>query len=165
MLKSLTPAAIEGALKLAADSRQGGQPQTCESVCHDVLQVESTNQEALRLLLLSHADRFNEDSSQHEMAARDAQSRLTSEYDRAFYDGYILHRLAQSAIASGSPLAARVVYELLSGAMASYEDAERVRPKGNDDAILLWNACQRLLQSTPHTGPRETQAFETMIGE
>ena len=165
MLKSLSPAAIDGALRLAADSRQGGQPQTCESVCLDVLQVEPRNQEALRLLLLSHADRFDADSSQHEMAARDAQSRLTSEFDRAFYGGYILHRLAQAAIAGGSPSAARVVYELLSGAMASYEDAERVRPDGNEDAILLWNACHRLLQATPHSGPRETQAFETMIGE
>lgn len=165
MLKSLSPAAIEGALRLASDSRQGGQPQTCESICHDVLQAEAGNQEALRLLLLSHADRFDADSSQHEMAARDAQSRLTTEYDRLFYDGYILHRLAQAAISSGSPSAARVVFDLLTGAMASYEDAERVKPRDNDDAILLWNACHRLLQSTPHTGPRETQAFETMIGE
>ena len=165
MLKSLSPAAVDGALRLAADSRKGGQAQTCESVCHDVLQAEPRNQEALRLLLLSHADRFDADSSQHEMGARDAQSRLTSAYDRAFYDGYIMHRLAQAAIASGSPSAARIVYDLLTGAMASYEDAERMRPDGNDDAVLLWNACHRLLQSTPHSGPRETQAFETMVGE
>ena len=165
MLKSLSPKAIPGALGLASDSRQGGQSQTCESICLDVLQAEPGNQEALRLLVLSHADRFDAESTEHEMAARDAQSRLTGEYDRAFYDAYILHRSAQVAIASGSPSSARVVYALLARAMASYEDAERSRPEGNDDAILLWNACQRLMQATPHASLRETQAFETYIGE
>jgi hypothetical protein len=165
MLKSLSPAAIPGALKLAAATRQGGQPQTCESICHDVLQAEPGNQDALRLLVLSHADRFDNPGSEQETAARDAQERLTSGYDRAFFDGLIHHRSAQAAIASGSPMAARVVYELLTRAMTSYEEAESLRPEANSEAILMWNACQRLLQSTPHTGPRETQAFETYIGE
>jgi hypothetical protein len=31
--------------------------------------------------------------------------------------------------------------------MHNYEEAERLRPTGNDDAILRWNRCARLLHS------------------
>jgi hypothetical protein len=31
--------------------------------------------------------------------------------------------------------------------MESYEKAAAVRPTGNDDAILRWNTCVRLLNS------------------
>lgn len=31
--------------------------------------------------------------------------------------------------------------------MDYYEEAEKIRPEGNDDAILRWNRCARLLQS------------------
>jgi hypothetical protein len=36
---------------------------------------------------------------------------------------------------------------LLEDAMHHYEEAERIRPTGNDDAILRWNRCARLLHS------------------
>jgi len=165
MLKSISAAAIPGALKLAREFRKLGHPQMCESICLDVLQAEPANQDALRLTLLASTDQFGADSANHETAARAALRQLTSEYDRAYYDGYILHRSAQSAIAQDSGAAARTVYELLTRAMASFEAAERVRPAGDDNAILMWNSCQRLLQATPHSGPRETQAFETYVGE
>jgi hypothetical protein len=36
-------------------------------------------------------------------------------------------------------------YEWLVDAMEHYENAEKVRPPGNDDAILRWNTCVRLI--------------------
>jgi hypothetical protein len=36
-------------------------------------------------------------------------------------------------------------YEWLQNAMSWYEKAEAVRPAGNDDALLRWNACARLI--------------------
>ncbi len=163
MLKSLSIAAIPGALRMAEETRRLGHPQMCESICLDVLQADAGNQKAWRMLVLARTDQFGADASVHAPAAREAQQQLTSEYERAFYDAYILERTAQSAIAQGT--ASRTLYDLLTQAMASLEVAERIRPEGNDDAILLYNWCQRLLQSTPHFGPRETQAFETMVGE
>jgi hypothetical protein len=37
--------------------------------------------------------------------------------------------------------------------MARYERAEKVRPVGNDDALLRWNACARLLMNSPDIQP------------
>src|SRR6478736_5600379 len=34
-------------------------------------------------------------------------------------------------------------------AMHCFEDAEKIRPQGNDDALLRWNRCLRLIQSLP----------------
>ena len=33
--------------------------------------------------------------------------------------------------------------------MACFEQAEKIRPRDNDDSILRWNRCVRLLQSLP----------------
>ena len=44
-------------------------------------------------------------------------------------------------------------------ALRHYEEAEKVRPQGNDDALLRWNRCLRLMQGIPDLG-KETEAFE-----
>jgi hypothetical protein len=36
-------------------------------------------------------------------------------------------------------------YEWLREAMTDYEQAEKLRPAGNEDAILRWNACARII--------------------
>jgi hypothetical protein len=33
--------------------------------------------------------------------------------------------------------------------MRCYAEAEKIRPVGNDDAILRWNRCIRLIQAHP----------------
>jgi len=38
---------------------------------------------------------------------------------------------------------------LFEEAMRCFAEAEKIRPAGNDDAILRWNRCVRLLQSRP----------------
>jgi hypothetical protein len=48
--------------------------------------------------------------------------------------------LAQNAPGSGSD-----AYEFLRQAMTLYEKAEALRPPGNDDALLRWNACARII--------------------
>ena len=37
----------------------------------------------------------------------------------------------------------------LHRAMGLFEKAETLRPAGNDDALLRWNACARLLERLP----------------
>ena len=46
--------------------------------------------------------------------------------------------------------------------MAAYEQAEALRPTGNDDAILRWNACARLLRDR-ELGPRPEDLLEHPI--
>jgi hypothetical protein len=45
--------------------------------------------------------------------------------------------------------------------MQCFEDAEKVRPQGNDDALLRWNRCVRLLESIPELArERESDSLE-----
>ncbi|NIR45450.1 MAG: hypothetical protein GWN99_13670, partial [Gemmatimonadetes bacterium] len=44
------------------------------------------------------------------------------------------------------PGAGAAAYEALRQAMEHYEEAEKLRPAGNDDAILRWNTCVRIFQ-------------------
>jgi len=61
-------------------------------------------------------------------------------------------RLHRGEMGSGS-----MAYDALREAMSWYEKAEAIRPAGNDDSILRWNTCARLIASHSHlTAPVET---------
>jgi hypothetical protein len=44
-------------------------------------------------------------------------------------------------------------------AMRCFEEAEKIRPQGNDDALLRWNRCLRLMQGLPEL-VRESDSFD-----
>jgi hypothetical protein len=44
---------------------------------------------------------------------------------------------------------AHTLLPLLEQALQHFAEAEKIHPPGNDDAILRWNRCVRLLQSHP----------------
>jgi hypothetical protein len=51
---------------------------------------------------------------------------------------------------------------LFEEAMHCFQEAEKIRPPENDDAILRWNRCARLLQTLPVTDQEaEPAAFDT----
>jgi hypothetical protein len=39
--------------------------------------------------------------------------------------------------------------------MEFYENAEKIRPPGNDDVLLRWNACARIIMQNKLTAPAE----------
>jgi hypothetical protein len=41
--------------------------------------------------------------------------------------------------------------------MQHYETADRIRPSGNDDARLRYNACVRFLERHPHLRSRQEE--------
>jgi hypothetical protein len=50
---------------------------------------------------------------------------------------------------------------LFAEAMRCFAEAEVIRPAGNDDAILRWNRCARLLHSHPgFVEEKESEAFD-----
>ena len=58
----------------------------------------------------------------------------------------LLHeRRAKAQLRLGRPPHTLLV--LLEEAMRSYEEAEKIRPTGNDEAILRWNRCVRLIHA------------------
>jgi len=47
--------------------------------------------------------------------------------------------------------------------MEAYEEAIEIRNAGNDEAILRWNTCARILMNHPELKPREDAHEEHML--
>ena len=148
ILKRLSPDGIESALARAERYRLLNEPSQAESICLDILEVEPANQEALVLLLLAITDAFSEGASRVPQALA-LLPRLAGDYNRAYYEGLIHERQARALIARGTPGAGYGAHAALTRAMQFFEKAEELRPAGNDDSILRYNACVRFMASRP----------------
>jgi hypothetical protein len=47
--------------------------------------------------------------------------------------------------------------------MTWYEKAEEIKPAGNDDAILRWNTCARLINTHSHLASNAESAYEPAL--
>jgi len=144
-LKPLSPGAIPAALEKATRYRLLNEPGEAESICLDVLRTDPENQQALVILLLALTDRFDKGYGVSDTQAQDLLPRLRGEYERAYYAGIIGERKAKSHLHHGGPGAGFNAFELFREAMSWFEKAEKLRPAGNDDALLRWNTCARIL--------------------
>lgn len=140
-LKPLSSEAIPAALEKAKHYRLLNEPGAAESICLDILAVEPGNQEALIDIVLAMTDRFGKDYAIGDTRLQDYLSGITDEYERAYYTGITYERRAKATLHKGGLNA----YELFLQAMEWFEKAEKVRPHGNDDAILRWNGCARII--------------------
>lgn len=144
-LKPLTADAIPAALEKAMHYRLLNEPGAAESICHDVLRIDSDNQKALVILLLALTDRFTKGYAVGVIKAEEILPRLKDHYERAYYAGIICERRAKAQLNQGSLGSNSNAYEFLRKAMDLYREAEKIRPAGNDDPILRWNACARMI--------------------
>ena len=142
-MKKLSPDAIPAALDKANRYRLLNEPGAAESICLDVLEIEPANQQALVTLLVALTDRMAKGYAAGARQAKELLPRLTDDYQRNYYAGLICERQAKVRLQQGGPGANHDGYEWLREAMAWYEKAEPLKPAGNDDAILRWNACAR----------------------
>src|SRR5207249_1774909 len=108
---------------------------------------------ALTGLVLALTDQFHHGRRDVVRRAGELLPRLRDEYDRLYYAGIICERRAKALLDQHRPGAGGMVYDLLSQARGWYERAEAIRPPGNDDARLRWNACIRLAQRHPEVAP------------
>jgi tetratricopeptide (TPR) repeat protein len=162
-LKMLSAEAIPAALEKALRYRLLNDPAEAESICHDVLRIDPDNQQALVILLLALTDRFGKGYAVGVTQAQEVLSRLHDAYERAYYAGIICERRAKAQLSQGHPGSGYDAYELLREAMICYEKAERLRPAKNDDALLHWNTCARLImgnQLTPRTEEKPELSLE-----
>jgi len=163
-LKPITRAGVPTALQKAERYRLLNDSSAAESICLDILQVESDNQQALVTLLLAITDQFSEDSGESVKRARDVLPKLKDDYKRAYYSGIIAERKAKALLRRGGPGVADVAHDWFRDAMRWYEKAEALRPSGNDEAILRWNTCARMLgRHEPRPVTREE--YEPVLGE
>jgi hypothetical protein len=147
-LKQLSKNAIPEALRKVERYRLLNEPRQAESICHDILSIDPANPDALRELLLSLTDQFVFDAAARRVGeARKILQKLPDEYERHYYAGVITERLAKARLGQGGPRSGFVAYQHLMEAMRWYEKAEAIRPPDNDDAILRWNACARMIMN------------------
>jgi hypothetical protein len=141
-LKPLSKQAIPAALEKANCYRFLNEPVEAESICLDILEVEPENQQAIITLLLSLTDQFGHDLGRSFTKARDLFSRLE---DR------------------GGPGSGHLAYDWFRQAMEAYESAIDQRLSGNDDAILRWNACARIMMNNSTVAPAKEENRESML--
>jgi hypothetical protein len=158
-LKRLSQDAIPAALEKALRYRLLNEPAEAESICHDVLHIDPENQEALVLLLLALTDRFGKGYAVGVTQAQQILPRLRSEYERAYYAGIICERRAKAQLRQGHPGSRANAYEFLCEAMNRFEQAEAIRPPKNDDSLLHWNTCARIIMGN-QLSPREEERIE-----
>ena len=161
-LKPLSQEAVPAALDKAMRYRLLNEPAEAESICLDVLRIDPVNQQALVLLMLAMTDRFSKGYAVGETQIQEVINRLRDEYERTYYSGIVCERRGKAHLSQGSPGAAFAAYEWFGEAMDWYEKAEKIRPPGNDDALLRWNACARIIMRNK-LSPRPQENFEPSL--
>ena len=161
-LKKLSEQAVPAAIKRAAYYRLLNEPMQSESICRDVLRVDPDNQEALTTLLLAQTDQFVGRLAKVFTAAEETLQRLGGEYQKAYYGGLICERRGNAHLERGGIGSGSVAYDWYRKAMDLYETAEQHRPADNDDAILRWNTCERILRR-PEVQPRPEDDFQPLL--
>jgi hypothetical protein len=151
--KPITKEGIPAALQKAERYRVINDPTSAESICLDVLTLSPDHQQALVTLLLAITDQFGQAPTEGVRRAREVLPRLQDEYKRTYYAGIICERCAKAQLRSGAPKSGEMAYGWLREAMDWYQKAESQRPPGNDEAILRWNTCGRLLARYPQLKP------------
>jgi tetratricopeptide (TPR) repeat protein len=144
-LKPISRAGIAEAISKTEVYRYLNEPGEAESICRDILAIEPENQAALRLLGLAITDQFTGDASDRYAEAERVFRGLTSEYERVYHLGILQERKGKAQLRVGRP--PHAMLPVFEEAMNLFEAAEKIKPADNDDAILRWNRCVRLLQS------------------
>jgi tetratricopeptide (TPR) repeat protein len=146
-LKPLSREAIPAALEKAHRYRLLNEPLEAESICRDILEIDPENQAAMVILLLALTDQFEERPNPCLEQAREVLSRIRDEYSRTYHAGIVCERRAKTQLKRGGSHAGHIAYDWFKEAMEHYEEAAAIRPPGNDDAILRWNTCARILMA------------------
>jgi len=165
-LKSISKSAVPAALEKALRYRLLNEPAEAESICQDILLVDPANQDALVAMLLAVTDLFQDEYTGALERAKAILPRLTSNYDRAYYEGMIYERWAKAQTARKVP--SHVVRGWYLHATHCYEKAESLAPPDNADAILRWNTCARVLardEGHSHGDQSITRDIEAEFGD
>ena len=163
-LKPISRDSLDGALAKAERYRLLNEPSEAESICRDILDVAPANREARISLILALTDEFPRDDRAF-ASAMEETAHLESAYDRAYYGGIAWERRAKAFHDAGRPGSSGPVYDWIVKALGLFEEAERLRPAGNDDPILRWNACVRFLERHKSLKPAAEDVKEPILSE
>ena len=162
-LKAISPDNIEAAKEKAVRYRLINQPALAESICRDVLSVAPDDREAVITLLLSLTDQFTSPRGSRVREAIELVGHLEGDYDERYYSGMICERRGLAALAKAGPGSGPIAYDWLRRAMDHYESADEVGPEGNEEALLRWNTCARVIMRDRHVRPLPDEHVHTML--
>ncbi|OGG54072.1 MAG: hypothetical protein A3F84_17525 [Candidatus Handelsmanbacteria bacterium RIFCSPLOWO2_12_FULL_64_10] len=144
-IKTLSKEAIPKALERVERYRLLNEPAVAVSICQDILQVEPGHQQALVMLILALTDQFSQNASVGMNQVLELVPRLQGDYERAYYTGIIHERQARARLNRSYPGSEFDAHDLLREAMTWFEKAETLRAAGDEDAVLRWNTCARIV--------------------
>ena len=150
-LKSISVQSIPEALAKVERYRLLNEPTLAESICLDILAIVPDHQQALISLLLTRTDQFHLNVPAN--AAQEVLAKIKGDYEQAYYAGLIWERVGHARIREGGTAGGASAYHALREAMIDYERAIDVASPGNDDAILRWNTCARIIMQNPEVRP------------
>jgi len=163
-LKTLSAEAVPRSLAKAERYRLLNEPAEAESICLDALKIEPDNQTLIATLLLAITDQFADEPARVSDAWQTV-ARLRDEYERLYYTGIVHERRAKALLRHHTPRGGSRAYDWLREAMVCFEHAERIRPPNNDDALLRWNACARLIMRDHQLVPMSEEPAEPLLLE
>ena len=111
-------------------------------------------------LILAITDQFDQGPTEGVRRARELLPRLKDEYKRAYYAGIVCERCAKAQLRPQTPGSGEMAYHWLQEALRWYEKAEALRPPGNDESILRWNTCVRMLSHNEQLRPGTQEPVE-----
>lgn len=162
-LKPISKESVAQALERAMRYRLLNEPMQAESICLDVLNVDPDNQEATVSLLLSLTDQLDVNIIEAFQEAVAVLPRISDKYSRVYYEGILYERRAKSHHRRKGMGTGFVAFDWFHKAMECYERAEKLSPAGNDEAILRWNCCARLILRDADLKPRPEAESEHML--
>jgi tetratricopeptide (TPR) repeat protein len=144
-LKRLHRESLDVALTKATHYRDLNQPEEAESICRDVLDVDTDRQDAWKILGLALTDRLPSGQAGLLEEAIAAFEKLRDEYERTYHVGVAWERAAKAHLQRNEAHSAVAGFE---HALQAYAAAEKMRPN-LPDPLLRWNRCVRLLRVHP----------------
>ena len=152
-MKPISPDALESAQAKAVRYRLLNEPKLAESVCRDILAVDPEHRDATITLVLSLCDQFRAKDGGMCKEALGLVVNLESEYEQRYYTGVVFERRAIGKLEAARPGSGHMAYDLLLKAMDHFEAAEALSPPDNDDAVLRWNTCARIINHRSDVKP------------
>ncbi len=150
-LKPISVQSIPQALEKVERYRLLHEPILAESICLDILAIVPDHQGALVSLLLARTDQFQ--SVTQPKQALEVLDAIQGDYEREYYAGVIWERVGIARLRQRDAGFRASAYHALQDAMSHYEAAMKFAHPGNDDAILRWNTCARMIMENPSIQP------------
>jgi hypothetical protein len=170
-LRAISVESIPRAIAKAERYRLLNEPRCAESICRDILSVDSENQDAIKIIILAITDQFSNFADRTGVRERKEEvesllGNLLDGYARRYYTGVMLERWGKGLL--GVKCDSKTVLDVLEQAMVEYDAAHKLADLVNQDAVLRWNTCVRLieryeLKSKPQKPVVHIEAFDDEV--